>query len=36
MRDFFALTEDQIEKYVYKDLTYLADVAYSEYSATPY
>lgn len=36
MRDFFALSEDQIEKYVYKDLTYLADVAYSEYSATPY
>jgi hypothetical protein len=35
-RDFFGLSVEQIENYVYKDLTYLADVAYSEYSSTPY
>ena len=35
-RYFFGLSVEQVENYVYKDLTYLTDVAYSEYSATPY
>lgn len=36
LKDFFGITEDQIENYMYKELTFVTEVAFSEYSTTPY
>lgn len=33
---FFGITQDKVDEYKYKDLTFILDVAYSVYSTVPY
>lgn len=36
IRDFFGISDEQIDEFMYKELTFIAEVAFSEYSTQPY